>query len=135
MKKLSLSILPGRLAVCRLPAAAPLPDWILESHFFSITRTTEELSIVCVEEDVNANLLEGKAEVERGWSGFKVEGPLDFSLTGILAGIAGVLAQAQVSIFAISTFDTDYILVKEDNMTKAVAALQQSGYTILLSNR
>jgi hypothetical protein len=92
---------------------------------FSMTRTEEEVSVVC--EDA---LIPEKGKVERGWSCLKVQGPLDFSLTGILAGISVTLARAEVSIFALSTYDTDYLLVKTDQLDTAMAALLKEGYQI-----
>jgi hypothetical protein len=86
----------------------------------------DELSVVCQEELVPANI-----RAENGWRGLKVEGPLDFALTGILAGLASALAQAGVSLFAISTFDTDYILVKEKDLAKAIRALEQAGHRVV----
>ena len=120
--KLNLSILPETLAVCRLNPESKIPAWALENpSFFAITKTREELSIVCeqtlVPEDITA---------ERDWNAFKVEGPLDFSLTGILADLSMPLADAGLSIFAISTFDTDYILVKTNNFDKAKQFLSQN---------
>ncbi len=124
-KPLTLSILPQRLAVCRLESQVELPTWCLTGTFLSITRTTEELSIVCAEELIPTGMVR-----EGGWRALKVEGPLDFSLTGILAGIAQSLAQAEISLFAISTYDTDYILVREKDIQQAVAALITTGYAI-----
>jgi len=120
--KLDLSILPETLAVCRLNQDSQIPEWTLEnSTFFAITKTREELSIVCeqalVPEDIKA---------EKDWRAFKVEGPLDFSLTGILADLSTPLAVASLSIFAISTFDTDYILVKSNNLDQATQILSQT---------
>lgn len=116
---LSLSILPYRLAVCRLEKDAPIPLWAIEDTFFSITRTMDELSIVCSEANVP-----GDVRSEKEWSALKVNGPLDFALTGILASLAGPLASAGISIFAISTFDTDYILVKSRDLAETVAVLE-----------
>jgi len=127
MPSLTLSILPVPLSVCRLPAAAPIPSWALTGDFFSVTRTTAELSLVCPEASVPSD----EIRAENGWSGLKVEGPLDFALVGILAGLAGALAQAGISLFAISTYETDYILVKADRLSAVVEALSAAGYTIL----
>jgi hypothetical protein len=113
--------LPDRYAICRLAADAAAP-----ASFFSITRTPDELSIVCIETQAP----EG-AKTESGWRALQVIGPLEFSLTGILAAIAAPLAAAGVSIFAISTFDTDYVLVKEENLAKAWAALRAAGHRVL----
>ena len=123
---MKLQILESTVSVCRLDAKAAIPDWALHSNFLSITRTTSELSIVCETGRVPHDI-----QMEQGWKIFKVEGILDFSLTGILASIANPLAQAKISIFAISTFDTDYILVKEENLDQAVEVLSISGFEIL----
>ena len=118
MKKLTLRILPMKLAICRLENNAEIPRWATENSFFSISKTDEELSIVCNEKNVPE-----KIKSEKNWRAIKVEGPLDFSLTGILASLANPLAAAKISIFAISTFDTDYVLVKNENVEKAVKIL------------
>lgn len=125
MASLTLSILPGRLAVCRLPPGAPLPGRPASTRFWSVTRTDEELSLVLPEEAAPAG-----GVVEPGWRCLKVRGPLDFSLTGILASLAGPLAEAGVPIFALSTYDTDYILVKENNLEKTRQVLTANGHTI-----
>jgi len=115
-----------RLAVCRLPPDAPIPAWASGSAAFSsITRTSEELSIVWPENGVPADVKQ-----ESGWKMFKVEGPLEFGLTGILASVASPLAQAGISIFSIATFNTDYVLVKDAKVAEAVKALQAAGHTI-----
>ena len=116
-QKLTLSILPQNLSVCRFgPNDAPqLP----KEGFYSITKTADELSIVCEESAVPPDC----PKIEAGWRAVKVEGPLDFSLTGILASLANPLAEAGISIFAISTYDTDYVLVKSGDLSKAVEVL------------
>jgi hypothetical protein len=121
MQILSLSILPETIAICRLPHDAPIPAWAMPdaSTLYSITRTTDELSIVCNQELVPP----ATPMVERNWRAIKVGGPLDFSLTGILASLANPLAEAEISIFAISTFDTDYVLVQDDNFEQAIQIL------------
>lgn len=124
MAELVLTILPLHLAVCRLEPGAPQPA-LPPGAFFSVTRTSDELSIVCDEGAVPSG-----AQAENGWRALKVEGPLDFSLTGILAGLAGVLAVAEISIFAISTYDTDYVLVRSTSLQAAVAALRRAGYVV-----
>ncbi len=122
---LNLTILPEKIAVCKFQSNSEIPAWALNSTFYSITKTKEELSIVCLEDQ-----LEGDEQVERGWKAIKVEGPLDFSLIGILANLSSILASGKISIFVISTFDTDYILVKEDQLEKAQQLLSKSGHTI-----
>lgn len=122
---LILTVIQTPLAVCRLSPNDPLPDWALGGAFFTLTRTTEELSVVCEESRVPEGI-----QKEGGWLALKVEGPLDFALTGILAGIAGALARAGISIFAISTYDTDYILVRGLNLAATVRALRDEGYQV-----
>lgn len=116
---LKLIVLPDVLAVCRLPPDAALPAWIdTSAGFLTISRTEDELSLVC-----DLDRVPGGVRAERGWRAFKVEGPLDFALTGILAALATPLAEAGISIFAISTFETDYLLVRETELERAVAVL------------
>ncbi len=126
--KPKLSLLEEKFTLHRLGADAPIPENVLDNPFLSITRTSDELSIV-VPEDL---VLSGTRQ-EAGWSCIKVLGPLDFSLTGILAGISKVLAEEGISIFAISTFDTDYILVKQETCDRAIQALEAAGYPLNLA--
>lgn len=123
---LSLTILPYTLAVCRLDPSSPLPDWADESRFLSVTRTDEELSIVCEQQ-----LAPTEGQLEPGWQALKVAGPLDFGLTGILASILSPLAESGISVFALSTYDTDYILLKAAHLEQAIAALRASGHRII----
>ncbi len=125
MPKPTLTVSNADLSVHRFNSTAAIPQIVFSSSFYSITRTADELSIVC---ETGINLESDSCE--SAWSMLKVLGPLDFSLTGILADISDCLAQAKVSIFAISTFDTDYILVKHSNLAKAVESLQNNGYKI-----
>jgi uncharacterized protein len=125
---LTLQILPTPLAVCRLAPTQAIPAWGLLGDFFAITRSADELSITCPEMLVPAQI-----QAERGWRAFKVAGPLDFALTGILAKLSGTLAKAGISLFAISTYDTDYVLVKAENLEKACEVLRKAGYRILPS--
>lgn len=124
-KKLILRILPNRLAVCRLDADAPHPGWIDQSGFYAITRTPEELTIICDEKLVVQALTR-----ENGWRCFKVEGPFDFSEIGVIFSLTRPLAEDGVSVFVISTFDTDYLMVKERNLTKAIDALTAAGHQV-----
>jgi len=121
---MQLDLLEGAYAIAQLPADAPIPDWAYTGDFVSITRTPGELSIVC--RDVPAGV-----KCQRGWRCLKVRGPLDFSLTGVLASIAEPLAQARVSIFAVATFDTDYILVPETGLERALSALSGAGHQVM----
>lgn len=121
--QLDISILPGTMTICRMDPQADVPAWALASPFFSITRTPEELSIVCLESHVAAEL-----PSDTGWRCLKVEGPLDLTLTGIFASLAVALAQAGISIFAISTYDTDALMVKQEKLEAAIQALTDAGY-------
>lgn len=125
MPTLTLILLPQRLAVCRLDAAVPVPAWAAGGPFFSITRTPDELSVVCDE-----NRVPGDVKCEVGWRGLKIEGPLAFSQTGILASVAAPLAGAGISLFAIATYDTDYVLVKMEVLSDALAVLSSAGHQI-----
>jgi hypothetical protein len=122
---LSLQILPNPYAVSQLPPGSPIPVWAGSPDFYAITGTSEELSVVCPESQVPEGV-----RSERQWRVLKVLGPLDFSLVGILAGISRVLAGAGVSIYAISTFETDYILLKLDQLEVGLEALRQAGYNL-----
>jgi hypothetical protein len=124
-KNLNLEVLPNTLAVCRLSSNDSIPSWAFSGDFFSISKTADELSIVCEEKQVPAGVKAG-----RGWRCLKVKGPLDFGLTGILASLAKPLAEAGISIFAVSTFDTDYLLVKMDVLERAISVLSKAGHTV-----
>jgi hypothetical protein len=125
LRKLTLKILPNRLAVCRLDADAPLPDWIDQSDFYSITRTEAELTIVCDEAFVALGTTS-----ESGWRCFKVEGPFDFSEIGIVFSLTQPLAESGVSVFLISTFDTDYLMVKEKDLAETIDVLTNAGHQV-----
>lgn len=126
-KKLIMKVLEGIYGVCRLDSNQPIPNWATNSSFYSITRTFDELSIVCFQESIPDDV-----KFERDWRILKVEGPLDFSLIGILSSISTVLAENKISIFAISTFDTDYILIKSKDFESAINALKDNGYEIII---
>jgi uncharacterized protein len=123
--RLTLKTMPGRLAVSRLAPHSDLPAWAASGTFRSISWTPEELSIVCEESSVPPGV-----RSERGWRGLMVAGPLDFALTGVLLTIAEPLAQAGISIFAISTFDTDYVLVKDEHFLEAKKILSDGGNVV-----
>jgi hypothetical protein len=122
---LTLTILSDTFAICRLGPAEDVPDWAMIGEFASITHTADELSIVCADEHVPSDV-----KADRGWRALKVEGPLDLALTGVLASLANPLAAAQINLFAVSTFDTDYLLVKEYNVTRAGEVLRQAGHEV-----
>lgn len=121
---MKLRLLSGTFAICRLAPGEPIPSWAM-GEFVSITRTNDELSIVCGNEQVPAEVA-----AERDWRCLQVVGTLDFSETGVLASLAEPLAAAGVSILVISTFDTDYVLVRDGRLPDAVAVLQKAGHAV-----
>ncbi len=120
-----LLLLSETLCICRLERNAPIPEWALTGGFSSITRTGQELSVVCPQDQVPPGILK-----QEGWKALQVEGPLDFSLTGVLASLTEPLAKEGISVFAISTYDTDYLLVKEKQMEGTIQRLREEGYEI-----
>ncbi|MBP2665659.1 MAG: hypothetical protein H6Q76_639, partial [Firmicutes bacterium] len=110
----------------RLPPAAAIPEWAYLGEFFSITKTAEELSIVCL-----SRVVPESVEKDSGWKVLKIEGLLNFNLVGILAQVSAVLAESEVSIFAISTYNTDYILVKNRDFDVAVVVLRKDGHEVV----
>ena len=122
---LTLQLIPGEFAVCRLPPAEPVPAWADSAVFSSVTRTTDELSIICPAAPVPAGI-----KAERGWRLLKVAGPLDFGAVGILAAVTAPLASAGISLLAVGTFDTDYVLVKADHLYDALRSLEAAGHTV-----
>ncbi|MFV3127324.1 ACT domain-containing protein [Niveispirillum sp. KHB5.9] len=126
MVSLPLTLLRDVLAVCRLTPDAPLPAWAAGPGFASITRTQEELSIV-----VRQDRVPGDVVAVQGWRALKVQGPLDFALTGILAALTAPLADAGISLFAIATYDTDYVLVKEETLEAAITVLTAAGHRLV----
>jgi hypothetical protein len=125
IKGISLSVLPERLAICQRSPDEPIPEFIARSQFFSITRTDEEISLVLPEETVPADW-----KAEKGWRCFKVLGSLNLNVTGILASLTSCLADAGVSTLAISTYNTDYLLVREGDLEKAQKLMVASGYEV-----
>ena len=118
---MKLKVLPYDLTVCKVPS---LTDIHADAGFFFIGKTDEEISLVCRTEDAPSDT----TDREDGWRGFRIEGILDFSLTGILAKISGILAEKEIGIFAVSTYNTDYVLVRKENLTRAMEALSAAGY-------
>jgi len=118
-----LKRLNEELTVCKLKDVGDIPT---TSSFYFVGRTDEEISLVCRTEETPENTIER----EDGWSAFRVEGMLDFSLVGILSKITSILADAGIGIFAVSTYNTDYILVKKENFERALAALSEAGYEV-----
>ncbi|MEL7061493.1 MAG: ACT domain-containing protein, partial [Acidobacteriota bacterium] len=120
---LRLTVLADTLAICRLDADARIPRWARQSDFLTISRTPEELSVVCIDEDAPESV-----RCQRGWRAIRVVGTLDLSLIGVLAALAGPLADARIGVFSISTFDTDYLLVRAARLDDAIAVLENAGH-------
>jgi uncharacterized protein len=125
-ERVSLRVRTETLAIARLEPSEPWPDWALRQRFVALVRTESEVSVVCdqtaVPEDIRA---------ERGWRALQTEGPLDFAMTGILAGLTGLLAASSIPVFAISTFDTDLLLVRQERLVEAITCLTSAGYLVL----
>jgi orotate phosphoribosyltransferase len=125
-RQLTLIPLPEVFAVCRLGPDAGLPEWATRGGFWSVSRTPDELSVVCRDGDVPADV-----RCERGWRGWRLAGTFDLTAeTGVLAGLLDPLAAAGVSIFAVSTFDTDYLFVKAENADRAADVLRRCGHAV-----
>ena len=124
MSSLELQKLSFRLTVCKVKSVS---DIDMDSEFFFIGKTDEEISLVCRTEDTPQETVER----DDGWRGFRISGVLDFSLIGILSKLSGILAEKKIGIFAVSTYNTDYILVKEESFEKALLALEEEGYTVV----
>ena len=119
------AVLEGRFAICRLAPGSPLPPTPESATLWALTITSDEISLVC--DDMSAPRSEA---IERTWRAIKIVGPLDFSLQGVLLSLLGPLSEMQMGVFVLSTFDTDYILVKEFDLTGAIQALEQAGHTL-----
>ena len=124
MGEMVLKKIEHKLSVCRV---TDISDIDLNTDFYFIGKTDEELSLVCRTEDTPAETIER----DDGWRGFRIQGVLDFSLIGILSKLSGILAEHKIGIFAVSTYNTDYILVKEDNFENALSILKSEGYSVL----
>jgi hypothetical protein len=125
MRKLRFSLAGKGVVVCRLAPEAAVPAWATRGAFFSVTRTPEELSLVCREEQVPAGVKRSGR-----FAALKLHGPFAFSETGVVSAFVRPLAEAAVSVFVLSTFDTDYVLVPEESLEAALGALQQAGHEI-----
>lgn len=123
---MKLSIIKDLVAVCRFDAQAPIPEWSLGDGFWSVTRSAGELSVICAEERVP-----GDVRCERGWRVLELQGPFGFDEVGVLLPIAESLAAAGVSILPLATFDTDYLLIKQQQLPVARACLVQAGHEVL----
>ncbi len=123
--RLTFVILRQTFAICRLDQDAPVPHWAFQGDFFSMTHTKDELSIACPQVNVPEGVI-----CNQGWSCLKVKGPLDLSSTGIISSIASTLEMKNISLFSISTYDTDYVMVKEKDIEGAIFALTEAGHRI-----
>ncbi|MBR1450730.1 MAG: ACT domain-containing protein [Lachnospiraceae bacterium] len=121
---MELKRIPYRLTVCKV---ADISAVDINADFYFIGRTDEEVSLVCRTEDTPPLAIER----DDGWRGFRIQGMLDFSLIGILSKISGILAEHKIGIFAVSTYNTDYILVKEENFDRALSVLNSEGYSVV----
>ena len=121
---MELKKIPHRLTVCKVKDTS---DIDMDAEIYFIGKTDEELSLVCITENTPSKTIER----DDGWRGFRIQGTLDFSLVGILAKISGILADHKISIFAVSTYNTDYVLVKEENFDRALSILEAEGYSII----
>ncbi len=127
-RHLELSLLPESFAISRLAADSPIPLWATQGPFYSVTRTGDELSIVTELSRVPVGI-----QSQPGWRALRVHGPFVLSEIGVLAALATPLAEAKISLFAISSFDTDYLLVASETLPAAIAALERAGHTIYRS--
>jgi uncharacterized protein len=126
MPHLELTLLPDSYAICRLDASLPEPGWMsAPTTLLSVTRTADELSVLCDERVVPLEV-----NAERGWSCLRVRGPLDFALVGVIAAIARPLAEAGIALFVLSTYDTDYVLIRTPRREAAIAALRDAGHFV-----
>ena len=128
--RLNLTIPIWTLGICRLDPGHPIPAWVLRSPFYTITRSADEMSTIC-----DGQAIPEGVKADEGWRAIKLEGPFDFSLIGIMLSVSMPLAEAGISILAVSTFDTDYVLIKETNLPKAMEALEAAGHTIRCLDR
>jgi hypothetical protein len=124
-RQFELTLFPERFAISRLAANAAIPDWATQGPFFSVSRTGDELSIVCELSRVPVGV-----QSQSGWRVFKVHGPFVLSEIGVLSALAAPLAEAKISLFAVSTFDTDYLLVASETLSAAISALERAGHKI-----
>jgi hypothetical protein len=122
-----LRVLPERLSVCKLPVDAAWPSPAPGTSFWSATRTATEVSLVCPEDEAPAG---AGVRVEPDWRALEVAGPLEFSMVGVMAGLTAPLADVDVSVFVVSTYDTDYVLVHAAALERAVEALRAAGHTV-----
>lgn len=124
-RRFTLSVLPEKLAIARLDAGSAIPPWATAGGFFCVTRTAEEVSIVC-----EAGRVPEGVKAQQGWRALRVRGPFDLSEVGVMAALSTALARDGVSVLAIATFDTDYLLVSGEQLQVAIAALRNAGHRV-----
>jgi len=124
-RQLQLSLLKDKYGICTLPNNAPIPDWALTQSLASITRTEKELTIVCRRE-----ILPSQYQSDLNWRCFKIDGSFDLNQIGVISSISSPLADAGISIYVISTYDTDYFLIQEQDLEKTISVLSSSGHAI-----
>ena len=122
---LYISVLPDNYSIYRFKSESEIPDWILSSDFYSVTKTKDEISVVGPQTDKTINSI-----CNRDWRVLKIAGPLDFSLIGIIADVSITLKNKNIPLFIISTYDTDYILIKQKDLNKGIKALEEKGHKI-----
>ena len=125
--KLKLILLDHTYAVYKFNKEAEVPQWIKSSEFYSVTKTDDELSVIAVQPEITPRDI----IINKGWRLIKVAGPLDFSLTGVLAEISDILREEKISILTISTFDTDYFLVRQEDLIMAIESLRTNGHIMI----
>jgi len=126
MRKLRLILLEGKYAICRLDPDSELPDWAAAGEFQAITRTPDELSVICLQKQVPRGI-----NCQAGWKLLKIEGPFNFDEIGVLASLTAPLADAQISLLTISTYDTDYLLIQQENFSRASQILEAAGHQVV----
>ncbi|GCE30917.1 amino acid-binding protein [Dictyobacter alpinus] len=129
-KRLVLALQPDMLAICRLEPTAHISEDILNGNFVAITKTNEELSIICPQDNIPEEVIYTK-----GWRCLRIEGPFSHDTSGILASVLTPLANAHLSVFTTTTFDTGHILIKEENLNHAIQLLTQTGHVIRSENK
>jgi len=129
-RPLRLLVVEGSFAICKLPIGSAIPQWATQGNLFSMTRTADELSIVCGEDEVTEEI-----NCEKDWRCLRVDGTMPFSVIGVLASLTSPLAAAWISLFAISTFDTDYVLVKSADFERAINVLRSAGHDVNHADR
>ena len=126
---LDFTLLKSEYSIYRFKRDSPVPNWVYDSDLYSVTRTKDELSIICRKID---NIAGDDIKIDKHWRILKINGPLELYLVGVIASISNLLKESKIPIFSISTFDTDYILVKKQDLNKTIAVLSDAGHKILM---